>query len=53
MALDEQVSEVESRSLLLKKLMEYREKLNDKELDIFDNRIMTESPMTLQELGDK
>ena len=53
MGLDDQISEVESRSLLLKKLMEYREKLNEKELDIFDNRIMTESPMTLQELGDK
>ncbi|MFC1891001.1 RNA polymerase sigma factor RpoD/SigA [Thermodesulfobacteriota bacterium] len=53
MGLDDQISEVQSRSLLLKKLMEYREKLNEKELDIFDNRIMTESPMTLQELGDK
>lgn len=51
--LDDQISEVESRSILLDKLMEYREKLNEKELDIFDNRMMTESPMTLQELGDK
>ena len=52
-AVDEQLSEMERRRLLLSKLEEYRQKLNDKELDIFDNRIMTESPMTLQELGDK
>jgi len=52
-AIDEQLSEKESRRLLLKKLAEYREKLSGKELDIFDNRIMAENPLTLQELGDK
>lgn len=52
-AIDEHLSEVENRRLLLKKLSEYREKLSGKELDIFDNRIMAENPMTLQELGDK
>ncbi len=52
-AIDEQISEVENRQLLLRKLGEYREKLEGKELDIFDNRIMSESPLTLQELGDK
>lgn len=51
--LDEQLSSAESRSILLNKLKEYREKLSEKELDIFDNRIMAESPLTLQELGDK
>jgi RNA polymerase sigma-32 factor len=33
--------------------MEYKKKLSGKELDIFDNRIMAENPLTLQELGDK
>jgi RNA polymerase sigma-32 factor len=42
---DEQLSEMQSRA--------YRGRLSEKELDIFDNRIMTETPMTLQELGDK
>ena len=51
--IDDQLSEVESRSTLLKKLEEYRAKLSNKELDIFDNRIMSEEPLTLQELGDK
>ncbi len=52
-AIDEQISEAESRALLLRKLKEYREKLTGKELDIFDSRIMAERPLTLQELGDK
>ena len=51
--IDDQLSEAESRSVLLKKLGEFRDKLSDKELDIFDNRIMSEEPLTLQELGDK
>lgn len=51
--IDEQLSEAENRQLLLKKLAEYRERLTEKELDIFDNRIMAEDPMTLQELGDR
>ncbi len=52
-AIDEQLSENEDRNLLLKKLAEYRETLSGKELDIFDNRIMAEKPLTLQELGDR
>jgi RNA polymerase sigma-32 factor len=53
MDIDEQLSEAESRSILLKKLEEYRKRLSEKELDIFDNRIMSDNPITLQELGDK
>ena len=52
-SVDEQLSEQENRRLLSAKLQEYRSKLSGKELDIFDNRIMAENPMTLQELGDK
>ncbi|MBN1833654.1 MAG: RNA polymerase factor sigma-32 [Deltaproteobacteria bacterium] len=52
-AIDDQLSENEDRNLLLKKLAEYRETLSGKELDIFDNRIMAEKPLTLQELGDR
>ncbi len=52
-SIDEQLSVKQSKRLLLKKLAEYREKLSGKELDIFDNRIMAENPLTLQELGDK
>jgi RNA polymerase sigma-32 factor len=52
-AVDEQLFEKQKKELLLTKLDEYREKLSGKELDIFDNRIMAETPATLQELGDK
>jgi len=51
--IDEQLSAAEDRSLLLKKLEEFRQRLSEKELDIFDNRIMSDNPKTLQELGDK
>ena len=51
--LDDQISDVEGRQLLLNKLEEYRKRLSEKELFIFDKRIMSESPLTLQELGDK
>ncbi|MBN2033462.1 MAG: RNA polymerase factor sigma-32 [Deltaproteobacteria bacterium] len=50
---DEQLFERQKKEMLLTKLEEYRGKLFGKELDIFDNRIMAESPATLQELGDK
>ncbi|MEA2038438.1 MAG: RNA polymerase factor sigma-32 [Thermodesulfobacteriota bacterium] len=52
-AIDEQLSEHESRNLFTKKLKELRKTLSGKEADIFDNRIMAEKPMTLQEFGDK
>lgn len=52
-ATDDRISVVERREILLENLQKYRETLKGKELDIFDNRIMSENPMTLQELGDK
>jgi len=51
--IDEQLSEVENRDLLIKSLREFRKTLSGKEADIFDNRIMAEKPLTLQDLGDK
>ncbi len=50
---DEQLSDNQSRGVLAEKLQEIRETLSGKEADIFDNRIMSEEPMTLQELGNK
>jgi RNA polymerase sigma-32 factor len=51
--IDEALSEAEGRQILHDKLIAYRRKLSGKELDIFDNRIMSDTPLTLQELGDK
>jgi RNA polymerase sigma-32 factor len=50
---DERLSEAEGRAILLKKLEQYRGRLSKKELDIFDNRIMADEPLTLQDFGDK
>ncbi|MGE5842759.1 MAG: RNA polymerase sigma factor RpoD/SigA [Deltaproteobacteria bacterium] len=52
-AVDEQIFEKQNREVLLTKLEEYKDKLSGKELDIFENRIMAENPVTLQELGEK
>ena len=52
-AVDDALSEKESREMLQEKLKEYRGQIEGKELDIYDNRIMAENPLTLQELGDK
>ena len=52
-AIDEQISIRERGELLREKLEEYRDTLSGKQRDIFDNRILAEDPLTLQELGDK
>lgn len=52
-SMDDQLSSMESKSVLLRKLEEYKGRFSEKDLDIFENRIMAEKPLTLQELGDK
>ncbi len=51
--IDDQLSEYQSRRLLIDKLSEFRKTLSGKEADIFDNRIIADKPLTLQELGGK
>ncbi|OQX65995.1 MAG: RNA polymerase subunit sigma-70 [Desulfococcus sp. 4484_242] len=51
--IDEQLSDAQNRDLLIKSLQEFRKTLSGKEADIFDNRIMAEKPLTLQDLGNK
>jgi RNA polymerase sigma-32 factor len=41
----------EKREIIEKKIREFKEMLNDKELFIFEQRIMIEEPLTLQEIG--
>jgi len=53
LGVDERLSEAEGRAILLEKLAQYRGRLSKKELDIFDNRIMSDNPLTLQDFGDK
>jgi len=41
------------KEILHQKLGEFRKTLKDRDLDILDNRILSENPMTLQEMGEK
>jgi RNA polymerase sigma-32 factor len=50
---EELISVRQRRELLREKLEEYRNTLSEKQRDIFDNRMLAEHPLTLQELGDK
>jgi RNA polymerase sigma-32 factor len=50
---DEQLADYEAKSILHDKLMRFKEQLKDKEAFIFDKRLLAESPMTLQEIGDQ
>jgi len=49
---DEQLADFERKEILKEKLAKFRTTLPDKEKFIFDNRLMAEEPLTLQEIGD-
>ena len=48
---EEIVSDKEKSEILSEKVAEFKKTLNDKEKFIFDNRIMTDEPLTLQDIG--
>ncbi|KMY65892.1 RNA polymerase sigma70 [Desulfocarbo indianensis] len=50
---EESLVEGELRQLFHEGLMQFRETLDDKERDILDHRILSEEPLTLNELGDR
>ena len=50
---EEIVADKEKSEILSVKIAEFKETLNDKEIYIFNNRIMTDEPVTLQEIGSK
>ncbi|MCX5818173.1 MAG: RNA polymerase factor sigma-32 [Proteobacteria bacterium] len=50
---EEIVADKEMSDLLAQRVTEFKKGLNEKELFIFDNRIMTDESMTLQEIGEK
>lgn len=47
------VADAEARALLKKKIEEFGKTLTGKEKVIFDERLMSEHPLTLQEIGDR
>ena len=50
---EETVAKKEMESLLHEKIAKFRTQMTDRELEIFDKRIFSDAPVTLQEIGDK
>ena len=51
-AVDDQLADFERKEILEEKLASFRTTLPEKEQFIFDNRLMAEEPLTLQEIGN-
>ena len=52
-SIEDQVAKKEMESLLHEKIREFRSEMTPRELEIFDQRIFSDSPVTLQEIGDR
>jgi RNA polymerase sigma-32 factor len=52
-SIESQVARKEVQSLLREKLGDFKKQLSERELDIFQRRIFTGTPDTLQDIGDK
>jgi len=52
-ALDDRLGDKQFRILLRQKIHAFRQTLEGRDLEIFDERLLTETPLTLQELGDR
>jgi RNA polymerase sigma-32 factor len=50
---EDQVAKKEMESLIHNKIAEFRKTLTQRELDIFDKRIFSDNPLTLQDIGDQ
>jgi len=50
---EDQVAKKEMESLLHKKIAEFRKKMTERELEIFNQRIFSDNPVTLQQIGDR
>lgn len=50
---EDRVAKKQLEALLHNKVAEFREQMTERELEIFDQRIFSDSPVTLQEIGDR
>ena len=50
---DERMAEVQTQDILKERFAEFAEDLNERELKIFEERLLAELPLTLQEIGDE
>lgn len=52
-SIESQVAKKEIETLLKENVAVFRTQLTERELEIFDQRIFTDTPLTLQDIGDK
>ncbi len=52
-SIEDQVAKKQIESLLHNKISEFRKEMTPREMEIFDLRIFSDSPVTLQEIGDR
>lgn len=52
-SLEDTVAKKEMETLLRNKVAQFRKKMSEREVDIFDSRIFSDSPATLQAIGDR
>ena len=52
-SVEDRVAKKEMEALLHEKIAEFRKQMNSRELEIFDQRIFSDTPSTLQEIGDR
>lgn len=50
---DERIAEKETKDILQEKLALFMQQLNERELKIFEQRLLADLPITLQEIGDE
>lgn len=50
--IDDELADGEIRRIFSRKLAEFRERIEDKEAFIFDNRLIAENPLTLHDIGN-
>jgi len=50
--IEDMVEEREKKKIAARKIADFRTMLNERELYIFEHRVMNDEPMTLQEIGD-
>lgn len=52
-SVEDQVAKKQIEALLHKKISEFKKEMTPREMEIFDLRIFSDSPVTLQEIGDR
>ena len=52
-SIEDDVAKKQMEALLHEKIAEFRGRMTERELEIFDQRIFSDSPATLQEIGDR